>query len=145
MSRTFSSAVSSCHLVQAKLVTPSRAFSHQVLVNSGADESFMDWRLARRLGLSLLPLPKPLEARTLDGRLLCKVTHRTQPIQFIMAEGRTEFLSFHLFNSPSHPLLLGLPWLSKHNPQINWFLERFWVGAGAARLSAFLQSLFRVQ
>ena len=37
-----------------------------------------------------------------------------------MAKGHTESLSFHLFDSPSHPLLLGLPWLSSHNPQINW-------------------------
>src|SRR4029434_85666 len=32
----------------------------------------------------------------------------------------TEFLSFHLFNSPSHPIILGFPWLAKHNPHMNW-------------------------
>ena len=37
-----------------------------------------------------------------------------------MAKGHTESISFHLYNSPSHPLLLGLPWLAKYNPHIDW-------------------------
>ena len=82
--------------------------------------SFMDWRLAKQLGVRLFPLPSPLEASSLDGRLLCTVTHHSQPIQLIMAKGHSEFLSCLLYCSPAHPLLLGLPWLSKHNPHINW-------------------------
>lgn len=41
----------------------------------------------------------------------------TQSIQLVMAKAHTEHLSFHLFNSPQHPLILGLPWL---NPHMNW-------------------------
>lgn len=36
-----------------------------------------------------------------------------------MANVCTEQLSFHLFSFPLHALILGLPWLSKHNPHIN--------------------------
>ena len=107
-------------LVQAKLISPSLELLHPLLVDSGADEIFMDWRLAKQLGVRLFPLTKPLEASSLDGRLLCKVTHHTQPIQLMMAKGHREFLSFLLYSCPSHPLLLGLPWLSKHNPHIDW-------------------------
>ena len=37
-----------------------------------------------------------------------------------MAKDHIESGSFDLFGPPSHPLLLGLPWLAKHNPHINW-------------------------
>lgn len=87
------------------LVTPHRSSSHRVLVDSGADEIFMDWRLADQLGLQRIPLTKPLEASALDGRLLCCVTHRTQTVQLTMAGNHTESISFHLFKlclSPSH-------------------------------------------
>ena len=111
-------------VIQAQLITSSQTVNHPVLVDSGADESFMDWRLAKRLDLELISLPKPLEAHALDGRLLCRVTHRTRPIQFTISKDHTEALSFQLLNSPSHPLILGFPWLSKHNPHMDWSTGR---------------------
>ena len=107
-------------LMQAMLITPSQTVIYPFLVDSGADESFMDWRLAKKLNLKLIPLPKALEAHALDGRLLCRITHRTDLIQMTISQEHTESMSFHLLNSPSHPLILGFPWLSKHNPHMNW-------------------------
>lgn len=103
MNCTFSSTVFTRHLVQVKPVSLSQELFHPVLVDSGADKSFMDWRLAEKLGVRLLPLPKPLEASSLDGRLLCKINHHTQPIQLIMVKDHSESLSFLLFNAPSSP------------------------------------------
>ncbi|KAK7926171.1 hypothetical protein WMY93_008481 [Mugilogobius chulae] len=80
----------------------------------------MDWSLAKKLQLTVSPLPKPLEANALDGRLLCRVTHRTQPVEIVMSRGHSEHVSFHLYSSPLHPVILGLPWLMQHNPQIDW-------------------------
>ena len=65
-------------VIQAQLITSSQTVNHPVLVDSGADESFMDWRLAKRLELELISLPKPLEAHALDGRLLCRVTQTSR-------------------------------------------------------------------
>ena len=111
-------------LTSAQLITPTQTLSHAALIDSGADESFIDWRLAKRLGLNFVPLLRPLVAKALDGRLLCRVTHRTRPLKLIIANGHTESLSFHLFNSPSHPLILGYPWLVKHNPHMDWSTGR---------------------
>lgn len=33
---------------------------------------------------------------------------------------QTEFIAFHLFDSVRHPLIFGFPWLTKHNPFIDW-------------------------
>lgn len=38
----------------------------KVLVNSGADECYMDWVPAKRLKLLIMPLPQPQEANALD-------------------------------------------------------------------------------
>lgn len=76
---TTTSDYSSRPLTKALLVTTSQNFSHPILVDSGADESFKDWGLARILGLDWSPLPKALEANVLDGCLLCRVTQSLNP------------------------------------------------------------------
>lgn len=86
MSHFLSSSVSR-RLMQAMLVSPSQVLILPVLVDSGANENFMAWCMAKRLKLNPSSLPNPLEVNTLDGRLLCQVTHHTQPIQLIMAKG----------------------------------------------------------
>ena len=101
-------------LTQAQLFTPSPTLSHPVLIDYGADESFMDWRLAKRLELKWILLLKPLEAHALDGRLLCRVTHRTSPIQMAFSKDHKESQSFHLSNFLSHPLILGFSWVLGH-------------------------------
>ena len=96
------------------------SLSHPVLVDSGADANFMDYGLAKRMGLPRQPLSQSLHARALDGRLLCKVTHHTPPVRITFADSHTETLSFHLYHAPQHPLILGHPWLLAHSPHINW-------------------------
>uniref|UniRef100_A0AAQ4QDM9 Gypsy retrotransposon integrase-like protein 1 n=1 Tax=Gasterosteus aculeatus aculeatus TaxID=481459 RepID=A0AAQ4QDM9_GASAC len=46
----------------------------------------MDHSLAKELGLTTEPLPHPLVANALDGRLLFRVTHRTQPVGLLLSE-----------------------------------------------------------
>lgn len=123
VSRTFSPRPSPRSLTPVQLILPTESHMLRVLIDSGADENFMDWNMAKRLHLTVSPLLKPLEARALDGRLLCRVTHRTQPIRLVMAQGHSEQLSFHLYCSPQHPVILGLPWLKQHNPKIDWISD----------------------
>lgn len=70
-------------LTPAVVSSPSQVVSVGALIDSGADESFMDWGLARKLKLCE-PLTSPLEAKALDGRLLFKVTHVTQAVKLVM-------------------------------------------------------------
>lgn len=64
--------------------------------------------LARRLGIEGTPLSNPLEASALDGRPLYQLTHPTQLVQLVISGYYTEHLSFHLFDSASHPVFLCL-------------------------------------
>ncbi len=92
----------------------------QALIDSGADESFLDTTLVRQLGLTTEQLKEPLEASTLDGRLLARVTTRTCPVQLQLSGNHFEEISFFVIDSPLIPLVLGHSWLTKHNPHIDW-------------------------
>lgn len=107
-------------LMQVQIKLGDKTMTQDALVDSGADESLLDWELAKSLNLKVVLLDQPLEASALDGRLLCTVTHRTEPMVLVIDQEHREQISFHLFNSAQHPLILGYPWLVKHNPHVDW-------------------------
>lgn len=90
------------------------------LIDSGADESFIDAALALQLDLPTVGLNQPLRASALDSRLLANVTHRTVPIRILLSGNHQEELSLHIIDSPHIPVILGHPWLVEHNPHIDW-------------------------
>ena len=45
---------------------------------------------------------------------------RTVPVHLGISANHTESLTFHLINAPQQPVILGFPWLIKHNPHIDW-------------------------
>jgi hypothetical protein len=51
-----------------------------VLIDSGADESFMDATNVSELGIPIQPLSVPMDARALDGCSIDRVTHSTVPV-----------------------------------------------------------------
>lgn len=65
------------------------------LIDSGADESFIDAALASQLDLPTVGLDQPLRASALDGRLLANVTHRTVPVHILLSGNHQEELSLH--------------------------------------------------
>lgn len=92
----------------------------QVLVDSGADENFIDSDVVFQSNLPSEPLPEPKDIFSLDGRLLARVTHRTAPVSLLLSGNHHETISLYLIPSPLAPLVLGLPWLKLHNPHIDW-------------------------
>lgn len=91
-----------------------------VLIDSGADDSFMDVKFAHQVGLETIPLEHPLVANALDGRQLAKVTQMTKPVELIISGNHHEMVSFKLISSPHSAIILGLPWLKLHNPHLDW-------------------------
>lgn len=96
-----------------------QALSLPLLIDSGADESFIDTGVCNQLGIDTEPLPVPLEIKALNGMLLARVEHQTVPV-LCLSGNHQEKISFHITDSPHVPLVLGLPWLKLCNPQINW-------------------------
>lgn len=58
----------------------------------------------------------------LDGRPLGEgqITHVTSHLWMRTGILHHETLKFYIINSPTHPLILGLPWLCEHDPHISW-------------------------
>ena len=89
------------------------------LMDSGVDESLMDWGLAKRLGLNSEPLAKPIKASSLNGKELFAIIHISKPTRMYINHHH-EIIHFYLFISSSHSLILGQPWLFLHNPNMDW-------------------------
>ena len=106
--------------LQARLILPQGSQSLSVLIDSGSDASLIDDETVRRLGISRIPLPKPVSVKALDGRFIGNVTHKTEPLRLLLSGNHHETLQFHIFHSPDLPLVLGYPWLRRHNPQLDW-------------------------
>lgn len=46
--------------------------------------------------------------------------HCMARIQVVVDQKHVELMTFHIFNSPLHPLIFGIPWFQRHNSHIDW-------------------------
>ena len=108
-----------CHLLWQDQTSPLT-----ILLDSGADESFIDRELVHQLGINTVPLDSPIETQALDGRPLARVERRTVPVNLLISGNHHESISLLVISSPLSPVVLGYPWLKTHNPQIDWATGR---------------------
>ncbi len=90
------------------------------LIDSGAEGSFIDERWAMDQGIPLLDLNDTTTVFALDGRALSTVRRITCPVSLSVSGNHRETIYFFVFQSPYTPIVLGHPWLTQHNPQIDW-------------------------
>lgn len=82
------------------------------LIDSGADNSFIDERLVRQLGLPLGTLPEAKTVLDLDRRVIARVTHRTVPIDLLVSGNHRDRIQLFVIPSSSAPaVLLGSPFI----------------------------------
>ncbi|KAG1957249.1 retrotransposable element [Pimephales promelas] len=92
----------------------------QALVDSGAEGNFMDHGFAQRFNIPLLPLTSRIAVQALNGQDLPTISLITGPITLTTSGNHTETCSFYIMDSPLAPIVLGHPWLTEHNPKIDW-------------------------
>ncbi|KAL1021133.1 hypothetical protein UPYG_G00009230, partial [Umbra pygmaea] len=110
--------------LQAVLITQGQSFPCLALLDSGADDSFIDDEMVQQMGIATMPLQRNIEARTIDGRLLSKISLRTEPLTLQISGNHFEDCSFLVIHSPHVPIVLGHTWLVRHNPQVDWVSGR---------------------
>ena len=76
--------------------------------------------LVKRMGISTVPLASPMRPCALTGASLSEVQRVTQPVKISISGNHQEEMVFLVLQSPRFPLVLGKPWLRKHNPQVDW-------------------------
>ncbi len=94
--------------------------SCSALIDSGAEGNFIDERWARDHDIPLVDLEDTTTVFALDGRVLSTVHRVTIPVSLTVSGNHQETISFYIFQSPFTPIVLGHPWLTQHNPLINW-------------------------
>ncbi len=92
------------------------------LLDSGAAGNFIDSEFVSQHHLKLTPCTSSLAVEALDGRPLGKgkILRLTEPVILQIGTLHSEEIQFYVIQSPTHPLILGLPWLRTHDPQISW-------------------------
>ena len=89
-------------LLEAALLWQDQTLPLSILLDSGADESFIDRKLVCQLQIDTAPLDLPIETQALDGKRLTRVERHTIPVKLLVDRLKTHN-----------------PWLT-HNPQIDW-------------------------
>jgi hypothetical protein len=80
----------------------------------------MDQNYTRKHGFNLTKLEYPITARNVDGTENKQGTIRYYTDLDIQVNGKTNTERFLITGLGNQKIILGLPWLRKHNPEINW-------------------------
>ena len=89
------------------------------LLDCRAGGIFMDQNFAQKHGIRTTKLDKPITAQNVDGTLNKKGTIRYFANLKIKIDGKTSEERFYIAGLGNQKIILGFPWLKKHNPQID--------------------------
>jgi len=101
----------------------SRVREVEALLDSGATGLFMDTTFAKEKGFKMERLKKPLLVRNVDGtaNMGGAITHQVECNIFF--KRHMERARMDVCNLGKTELILGMPWLATHNPEIDWKKE----------------------
>ena len=111
---------SSRKALPATLLWQNHSLPVPALIDSGADDNFIDQQLVRESRIPTVCLEKARVATALDGRFLARITQKTVPLTLIVSGNHRETIELLIVISPQSPLVLGKPWLDQHNPRVDW-------------------------
>jgi len=92
----------------------------KALLDSGATGLFMDTTFAKEKGFKIEKLRKPLSVKNVDGTANVggAITHQVECNMFF--KGHVERVRIDIYNLGKTEVILGMPWLAVHNPEIDW-------------------------
>jgi len=92
----------------------------KVLLDSGTTEMFMDRKMIARYGFRLQKLERLVQVRNVDGtnNSAGAITHQVKVNVYY--KGHIERMRMDVCNLGKTNVILGIPWLQAHNPEINW-------------------------
>jgi len=101
-------------------VHPDKSLQTTAVVDCGAAATFIHWMFVRKHGIKTHRFTTPFPIRTADGKISENpITHYCHLA--IKIDGRLMFGKFNIMNmSDRDMILLGKPWLTAMNPDIDW-------------------------
>ena len=96
-----------------------KSITIKALLDSGATRMFMDKRMAARHGFKLQKLKRPIMVKNVDevNNSGEAITHQVKCN--IYYKGHIERIRMDVCNLGKTKVILGIPWLAVHNPEIN--------------------------
>ena len=92
----------------------------EALLDSGVTGLVMSSEFARKQGFKLKKLERPMNVRNVD-RLLNKERPIEHTVEVnIYYQGYRERTEIDVIRGQKWTVILGMPWLARHNPEINW-------------------------
>jgi hypothetical protein len=92
----------------------------EALINTGAGGSFIDHNFAQNKKLRVEKLTEPIKVLNVDGteNKTGRITSYTN--QFCEIAGKHTLTRFYISGLGKKTVILGYPWMIKHNPIIDW-------------------------
>ena len=92
----------------------------KVLLDSGTTEMFMDRKMAARHRFGLHKLKRPVQVRNMGStnNSVEVITHQVEVNMYY--KNHIEKMRIDICNLGRTDVILGMPWLQAHNPEINW-------------------------
>ena len=92
----------------------------EALLDSGAMGLVMSSEFAKKKGFKLKKLERPMQVRNVDGSF-----NREGPIENtvevnVYYKGHVERTEIDVIGGQKWEVILGMPWLARHNPEIDW-------------------------
>ena len=92
----------------------------KALLDSGATGMFMDKKMAAKYRFRLQKLERPIAVRNVDGTDNSggAITHQVEVNMYY--KGHVERMRMDVCDLGKTNVILGMPWLQAHNPEIDW-------------------------
>jgi len=92
----------------------------RALLDSGAIGLFMDTTFAKEKGFKMERMRKPLVVKNVDGTINVGGAIMQQVECNMFFKGHIERVRMDMCNLGKTEIILGMPWLVTHNPEIDW-------------------------
>ncbi|KAK3544289.1 hypothetical protein QTP86_009141 [Hemibagrus guttatus] len=100
-----------------------RCFPVSTLIDSGAAVNLVDRGLVEELGIPTFVCVPALRITAIDSQPIGEgyLRHQTELLEFQVGLFHYERLAFYVTSSPANPMIVGFPWLRRHDPHISWW------------------------
>jgi len=97
-----------------------RSVQKHALIDSGANTSFIHWKLVKKYNMKTEKLRTPLVVRNADDttNVNGKITHKV--LLAMKTNKHIEVVTFYVSDLGHDDIILGYTWLRKHNPHVDW-------------------------
>ena len=110
--------------VELKSLTSLASVSTSALLDSGATGMFVNWDFVQRHRLETTPLPQPVLLHNIDGSANEHGSITEEVHAFLRFGQHSERAQFTVTNLGRQSVIIGHPWLSHHNPEVDWAAQK---------------------